>query len=263
MIIVGEKLNSSIPATLEALNAKDEATLIRLIQAQEKAGADYLDINTALCIHGEEESLIWLTQLAMKHSSCGIMLDSPSPQAITAAAAIVKDRPLILNSVTLTHRIDQIAPLAKAIGAGVVGLPIDEKGIPEDAEARTDNALRLVKMLSDYGIAYEQIYIDVLAQAISVGSNNAISALHTLHRVKTYCPGVNTICGLSNVSFGLPGRVNINCAFLSGAYLAGLSSAILDITSPAIRKTLAAARALAGDDEYCLEYIGVIRHMNN
>ncbi len=261
MMIVGEKLNSSIPSTLEALNAKDEATLVRLIRQQEQAGADYLDINTALCAHGEEESLLWLTKLALKHSSCGIMLDSPSPRVMEKAAAVIKNRPVIFNSVTLTDHIEQLMTLAKEMGAGVVGMPIDENAIPEDVDSRTKNALRLVEKLTAYGIIQEQIYIDVLAQAISVGNTNALSALQTIGNLKTFSPRVNTICGLSNVSFGLPGRVHINCAFLSAALYAGLDSAILDITSPALRKTLAAAKAVMGQDDYCLEYIGVTRQM--
>ncbi len=261
MMIVGEKLNSSIPATLSALDARDEAAVIGMIKAQEEAGADYLDINTALCAQGEQEAMLWVTGLAMEHSNCGIMLDSPSPQVIKEAAALIKDRPLIFNSVTLNERYEEVLPLALEYGAGVVGLPIDQNGIPEDAESRTQNALRLVQLITDYGLRQEQIYIDVLAQAVSVGNENALSALQTVEKLKAFCPRVRSICGLSNVSFGLPGRVNINCAFLSAAVYMGLDSAILDITSPAIRKTLAAARAVSGQDDYCLEYIGVIRQM--
>jgi 5-methyltetrahydrofolate--homocysteine methyltransferase len=259
MIIIGEKLNSSIPKTLTAINSGDTNYLINIIKEQEDAGASFLDINTAICGEDELAKLIWLVELALKNSKCGIMLDSPSPKVIKEAIKIIKDRKIIINSVTLTDRIDELLPVIKEAGAYVVGLPIDNVMMPETAKKRVDNASKLIEKITNFGIDIDKIYIDVLAEALSVGNENAMVTINTIKSLKELYPNVKTICGLSNISFGLPKRVNINCAFLTAAVVAGLDSAIMDITSQAMKTCLASSLAIAGKDDYCLEYISEIR----
>ena len=261
MIVVGEKLNSSIPKTLTAINHSDTDYLIRLIQEQEENGADFLDINTAICGEYELSKLIWLIDLAQKHSKCGIMIDSPSPAVIKEAVKTIKDRKIIINSITLTDRIDELLPVIKETGASVVGLPIDDVTLPETVEKRVENSKKLIQKVTDFGIPMEHIYIDVLAEALSVGNNNALNAVNTIRILKELYPNIKTICGLSNISFGLPKRLNINCAFLTAAVVAGLDSAIMDINLQAMKTCLAASLAIAGQDDYCLEYISAIRSL--
>jgi 5-methyltetrahydrofolate--homocysteine methyltransferase len=261
MIIIGEKLNSSIPNTLTAINDGDEQYLIDLIKSQEENGANFLDINTAICGEDELPKLIWLVELALANSKCGIMLDSPSPTVIKEAIKIIKDRKVIINSVTLTDRIDELLPVIKETGASVVGLPIDNVMMPETAEKRVDNANKLIEKITAFRISADKIYIDVLAEALSVGNENAMVAINTIRKIKELHPDVKTICGLSNISFGLPKRMNINCAFLTAAVVAGLDSAIMDIVSPTMKTCLVSSLALAGKDDYCLDYISLIRSM--
>ena len=259
MIIIGEKLNSSIKSTLQALKDGDEAYIVSLIESQAEHGAQYLDVNTAICEEQELEKMLWVIGLIKKHSDCGIMIDSPSPEVVKAALPAADGRPVMINSVTLTQRMQELKDVIRETGAGIVALPIDDAGIPETVESRLKNSELLVEKLTGYGIAEDKIFIDVLAQAVAVGSENAQITLKTLRQFKEKHPNIQTICGLSNISFGLPERIHINCAFLSAAIMDGLDSAILNIDSLGIRDCLNAALAVAGKDEYCIEYLGYIR----
>ncbi len=258
MIIIGEKLNTSIPKTQAAVASRDVEYLTGLISSQVESGADFLDINTAAGTENELESLTWLANLVMEHSKIGIMLDSPSPEVISEVIHIVKDRPVIVNSVTLADRLE-LLPVIRDTGAWVVGLPIDGDGIPDSPEKRAGNAGRLIRTITGSGIPAEKILIDVLAESLAVSDQNLMCTLHAIPLVKAIDPDVRTVCGVSNVSFGLPQRININCAFLSAVIAAGLDAAILDITSPAVKTALLSSLAVAGRDEYCLRYISHIR----
>ena len=259
MILIGEKLNSTIPSVRNALLSRDETAVAALATAQEGAGADYLDINTALCSDGELDAMRWVLDTVQRSTSCGIMLDSPDPDVLAAAAQMLDGRNMILNSITLGSASDRVLDAARELGAGVVCLPVSpDGGIPEDSRARAENACRLAQRCAAHGIAPEKLYIDVLVEAVSSGKH-ARTALDTVRAIRSELPGVHTICGLSNVSFGLPRRAAVNCAFLAAAMAAGLDSAILDVTSKRLRETLAAARALLGEDEYCMDYIHFCR----
>ncbi len=258
MIVAGEKFNSSIPKTFEILQKNDTAQLVALAKKQELAGAHYLDLNAAM--FGEEElsKLEALIGLVQESTSCGIMIDSPSPDVVKEAIKRVKDRPVIINSVTLTERLYELVPVAREYGAGIVALPIGEDGMPEDAEKRVENAKELIRILSENGIGHQGIFIDILAETLAVNQKSAFYAIEAVARLKALYPEVHTICGLSNISFGLPKRTNINAAFLTAAVFAGLDSAIMDITNDAMKAALFAALAVAGKDEYCMEYMNAV-----
>lgn len=258
MILIGEKLNSSIPRTLEAFTARDEAAVVRLITRQAAAGANYLDINTALCKGAEEETLRWVVELALAHSDCGIMLDSPDPGVIARVLPAVGTRPVILNSVTLTDRLAQLGPLAAETGAGIVALPMTS-GTPETAHERLENAVRLVESLRAFGVKDGRIYLDILVESLGLVPEHAAVTLETLSLIKSHLPGVRTTCGLSNISFGLPRRAVINAAFLAAAVTRDLDSAIVDVTNEAAMDACMAACAISGEDEFAMDYIRYMR----
>lgn len=198
--------------------------------------------------------MLWLLGLVLRHSGCGVMLDSPNPAVVQRAIATVGDRPVIINSVTLCERMDALLPTVRDTGAGVVALPIDTAGVPAAARRRADHCHRLVERITAAGVAADRIYLDVLAQAVAMDGGSAVDALETLRLVRAELPGVHTICGLSNVSFGLPKRAMMNNALLVAAVAAGLDSVILDPTNVSTMDTLVAAEALMGRDEYCMNY---------
>lgn len=269
MILIGEKLNSSIPSTGAAFEKNDFDYITDLICRQSEAGAEYLDLNAAVCTADsggtEYDMLVKLIKLVKENCNCNIMLDSPNADVLVRAAETVSDRKLILNSVTASERIDTVGPAAAKLNAGIVVLPISEAGIPASANERLEFAVKAVEKLNSYGVNDSQIYIDAIVEPVSSDEDGIKGAttLETLKLLKTQLaeshPDIKTICGLSNVSFGLPKRALINSTFLAMAVSAGLDSAILDVNSPAIADTLHALSALNGEDEFCVDYIGYMR----
>lgn len=260
MLIISEKLNSSIPAVLQAFREKNESFLIDLIQKQEQAGATYIDINTALLQEAETETMLYAIDLVKANSKLDLMIDSPNVPVILAAAERAKDRKIIINSVTLTDRIDELIPfLQNNPEIAVVGLPIPQGGISKTAEERVQCAGELIEKLTQNGISQDRIYLDVIVEALAVGDENAKITLETLRLMKEQYPNVKTTGGFSNISFGLPKRMLLNTAFLAMAMYQGLDSAIMDPAPDSMKKSYRAINALLGNDEYCMDYIDEIR----
>ncbi|MGI5965993.1 dihydropteroate synthase [Anaerotruncus rubiinfantis] len=259
MILIGEKLNSSIPAACEAMNARDEASIVALIRRQADAGARFLDVNTAICGEDALDRMLWVIGLIKSHCDCGIMIDTTDEAVMSRAVEAAAGRELILNSATIDERFGWVTALARESGAAVVGLPIDADGMPHSLEDKCGKIDLLVKKLREAGFSDEKIYVDVLVETLATGSESARNTIGAVRHVREHYPDVKTTCGLSNVSFGLPRRALVNAAFLSAAVFTGLSSAIIDPASPAMRDALAAANVVAGLDDYCMEYITYIR----
>lgn len=258
MILIGEKLNSSIPRAQQAFEARDAQTVTELIRTQAAAGASFLDVNTAVCAAGEQAAMLWTIGLIRENCDCGIMIDTADPKVMAAAVQAAGDCPLILNSATITDRFEAVTSLAKESGAAVVGLPIDDD-MPHSLEEKCQKLDFLIEKLRAAGIQDDRIYADVLVETLATDGGSAKSALGAIAYMAENYPDVKTTCGLSNVSFGLPRRALINTAFVSAAMAAGLSSAIIDPVSPAMRDAIAAARVVAGLDDYCMDYITYIR----
>ncbi len=252
MILIGEKLNSSIPSTLEAFEARNEAAVLSLIQLQEKAGAAYLDVNTSLCAN-EQDALLWVAGLIRAHSKCGIMIDTADPEVMAQAVQAAQGTDFILNSATIDERFEEVTSLAKKSNAALVALPISLEGQEPGLKGRCANIDKLIGKLRQAGIPDKHIFLDVLAETLATDTESAIA-----YTAASY-PQVKTTCGLSNVSFGLPRRGLINSAFLTTAVFSGLSSAILDPSSRPLRDALAAALAIAGQDDFCMDYITYLR----
>lgn len=259
MILIGEKLNSSVPRTFSAMQEQNAQGIVDLIRAQESAGAEYLDINTSLFGADEAEKMLWVVGLALEHSSCGIMLDSPNPAVIKEVIPHIKDRPVIINSVTLTERLEELLPVIKEYNASVVALPMG-KAMPQSLKERMENAARLLEIFRQNDIEDGKVYIDLIAEALSYNAESAGIAVEMARKMRKEYPKVHTVCGLSNISFGLPGRTYINNAFLSALIINGMDSAILDVTNKQTLTTVYAALALAGQDEFCMDYITYARN---
>ena len=252
--IIGENLNSSVPKTFEAFENKDDSYIIDLIKSQENSGASYLDVNTAMC-KNESDTMVWVIDLIINHSNCGILLDSINVDAIEYAAKHIQNRNFIINSVTLTERINEYMPIALKYKAGIIGMAIQQFGAKTTSNERVINAGKLIETFLNYGIKKENIYIDAVVDSLITDDQNAKITLEAIYKIKNKFPDIKLICGISNLSYGLPKRININTAFLSMAILCGVDGAILDITSPAIQAAILSANMLCGNDEYCMNYI--------
>lgn len=259
MIIVGEKLNSSIPKMYELMKENNTAAIKQIAVDQQNAGANFLDINTAIFRENEYDMLKYVLEIVLENTECGIMLDSPSPAIIEKSIKLISNREIIINSITLQDRINELLPIVKSYNSGVVCLPIDKEGIPKTAEKRVKNSLKLIEILQEAGIDKKKIYIDVLAETLAVNSEAAVTTIKAISDLRKAEADVHIICGVSNVSFGLPKRTSINAAFLTTAIFAGLDSGIVDITNEQIQSTIYISELVSGLDEYCMEYLGYIR----
>lgn len=263
MIIIGEKLNSSIPSAKEAMNGRDAGAIRALVAAQMAGGAHYLDINTAVC-ENERQTMLWVLELAaevIQGSGCGVMIDTTSGEVAATAAGFLVGRgiPMILNSITVTDRFDAFLPIVQQYSMGVVCMPMGDAGIPATAAERAENAGILIERLRSAGVGDDRIYMDAMVEALATGEKNPSVTLETIACLKEKFPAVRTICGLSNVSFGLPRRICLNTVFLAMAAYAGLDAVIMDITSKPMQDALFSAEALCGRDEYCANYIAYMR----
>jgi 5-methyltetrahydrofolate--homocysteine methyltransferase len=254
LIIIGEKLNSSVKKTREAMENNDAGYIRALAEAQFAAGAGYVDVNAAMFLDNEAEKLLWAVEIAARPEG-KISLDSPSAAVIEEVLQKKPMADIIINSITLeSERFDSFLPLVLQYNAGVVALPIDDSGIPATAQERVQVAERLVAALTGAGVPEEKIFLDVLVETAATGDGPK-TALETARRLRQSHPDIHIVCGLSNVSFGLPKRESLNMAFLAAAIINGLDSAIMDITNVNLRNILYAAQVIAGNDEYCIEFI--------
>lgn len=264
MLIVGEKLNSSIKRVAEAIEARDTAVIQDLARRQAEAGADYLDANAAIRVSQELDDLAWLIETIRAVTDRPLCIDSPNPAAIARGLELLRSsghpgRPLI-NSITAEpERLQGILPLAGQYHCPVVALTSDEQGIPTTVEDRLRIAGRIVAEAEKYGVPCEDLYFDPLVLPVSTDVRNAVLFMEALSAIKAEYPGVKTISGLSNVSYGLPKRKIINRAFLIMAMHAGMDAAILDPLDADLMGLLKAGEMLLGRDEFCMNYLMAYR----
>ncbi len=261
MIIVGELINGSRHSVGRAIEHRDAECIAQLAQRQVDAGATWVDVNSARVGEQEIEDLRWLVQAVADASDCPVSVDSAEPEATAAALAVYDQaRPPLINSVNLDEaRLRAIVPLALDSGASVIALATDDTSVPGDGPQRVEIALRLLERLVAEGIGPDRIFLDPVVMPLSTSHESAAMVYGAIEAIRAQAPECHVICGISNVSYGLPQRAALNRAFLAQAILAGLDAAILDPLDAAMMQTAYAAEALAGRDEWCLEYIGAHR----
>jgi 5-methyltetrahydrofolate--homocysteine methyltransferase len=255
LIIVGEQINTSRRSIAEAVDKRDASYIIKIARGQAEAGAHYIDVNAGTYLEWETECLCWLVETIQSELDLPLCLDSPNPLALAEAIKRHKGEPII-NSISLeAERFRALLPVVTSRPCHVVALCMAEMSMPTTVEDRVRVGAELIKRLTDAGIPLERIYVDPLIQPISVDTGMALAALGAISRIMSDFPGANTICGLSNISFGLPARRLINRNFLSLCLSHGLSAVILDPTDKQLMATLLAAEMLLDRDEYCENFI--------
>ncbi|SFR03900.1 methyltetrahydrofolate cobalamin methyltransferase [Desulfoscipio geothermicus] len=259
MLIVGELINSSRSQIKEAIEKRGDVFIKQLARDQFEAGANYVDVNAGTFYGREPEKLEWLVEVVQQEVNCPLCIDSPNPDALRRALEKHQGEALI-NSVTAEEkRYKEIVPLVKEYGARVIALTIDESGIPDNREKRIKIAEQLVERLVADGVNEDRIYIDPLVEPLSTKDENGLIALETINYIAGKDWEVHTICGLSNISFGLPGRKFINHAFAAMAVASGLDSAILNPLDKHLLGLLKAGVALTNKDPYCKGYLTAYR----
>lgn len=255
MIVVGEKINTSRKSISEAVEKRDSDFIISVAKEQAEAGATYIDVNAGTFVDKETECLCWLVETVQSALDLPLCLDSPSPDALREAMKLHKGIPMI-NSISMEEdRLKPLLPVVTSSPCHIIALCMGQAAMPTTTEDRVQVGSELIGVLTEAGVPIENIHVDPLIQPVSVDTNMGIASLGAIRRIMDEFPGVNTICGLSNISFGLPERHLINRNFLALAIAHGLSGAILDPTDRQLMSTLLTVDMLLGRDEYCEHYI--------
>ena len=253
--VVGERINPTGKKRLQqALRDGDSAYPCAQAVAQAEAGAQVLDVNAGLPGIDEAATLEHLVKDLQAITDLPLQLDSSNPEALSRALRIYNGKPIV-NSVNGEQKtLDTILPLCKKYGAAVVGLALDEHGIPADAEGRFAIAKRIAAAANAAGIPNEDIYIDCLTLTASAQQEGAVQTLEALTRCKKEL-GVRTVLGVSNISFGLPCRGYLNTTFLTMAMAAGLDLAIMNPNTPEMMAAVRAYRVLTSQDKQSSDYV--------
>jgi len=259
MLIVAERINSSRKSIARALETNDVNLIQTEATAQAEAGADYIDVNAGTFIGDELDRLKWAVEVVQEAVDLPLCIDSPDPAVIEAVFPLVKRSPMI-NSITLEPlRLEGILPLVAEYGTKVIGLCQSEDTMAETAEEKLQLAGQLIERVTKAGIPLDNLYIDPLVYPLATNPQSALATMEAIGRIMEEFPGVHTICGLTNISYGLPKRKLINRTFLVTAISRGLDSVILDPTDNQLFGALKAALAIISKDEYCIDYIGAFR----
>lgn len=258
MIIIGEKINGSIPSCGKAIAARDEAWIRNLARIQEDAQADYLDCCASVNVN-ELETMKWLLDIIQSETDTRVCVDSPDPKVCADALAYCK-KPGLVNSVSLEKdKIDVIFPVIADTKWSCVALLSGNKGIPKTAGERLDNFKELLDRAAGFGIAPGRLFIDPLVEGLATNQTSLLTFAEVCRGIREIEPRVHITSGLSNISYGLPVRKMLNMSFMVLAMQAGMDSAIVDPTNRDMMGLIYATNALLGEDDFCMEYISAYR----
>ena len=255
MIIIGEKLNGSIPSVAKAIAERDADLIRERAKMQAEAGADFLDVCASVEEEVEVETLKWMIDIVQEVTDTRICVDSPSAKTCAEGIKLCK-RPGLVNSVSLEgNKIDTIFPVIADTDWECVALLCDNDGIPDSVEKRMKVFHGIMEKAKEYNIAPSRLHIDPLVVTLSTDQTALTVFAQCCRQIKAEYPDIHITSGLSNISYGLPVRKNINQAFMVLAMNAGMDSAIVDPTNKNMIGMIYAANALLEKDEYCLNYI--------
>ena len=258
-VIIGERINpTGRKALAEEMKAGDFSRVERDVLAQVAAGAHMLDVNAGIPLADEPAILAHTIKLVQSLTDLPLSIDSSIVEALEAGLAVYQGKPLV-NSVTgEEERLERVLPLVKKYGAAVVAISNDDTGISEDPDVRFAVARRIVERAADHGIPASDIVVDPLVMPIGAMATAGRQVFALVGRLRDELK-VNSTCGASNVSFGLPNREGINAAFLPMAIASGMTSAITNPMQPDLRRAVMAADVLNGNDPDCGRWIAAFR----
>jgi 5-methyltetrahydrofolate--homocysteine methyltransferase len=260
-VVIGERINPTNRKDLKkALAAKDMGFIEKEAKAQFDSGADIVDINISAPGIDEKILLKEAIEIVQKAVDCPLAIDTTNAEALSEALKVVEGKVLVNSVNGKEESLKNILPLVKEYNTAVVGLTMDEKGIPHDVDTRLRITEKIIAHASKEGVAKEDIIIDCLV--LSAGTNPAevMTILEAIKAVEERF-GINTVVGLSNISFGLPRRSLVNSAFLSIAISYGLDAAIIDPSEKVLMDAIKASDLLTGRDEWGMKYITAYRGM--
>jgi len=253
--IIGERINPTGRKVLAAEMA--DGNLQRVADdavAQVAAGAAILDVNAGVPMVDEPALLAQVVKLVQSLTDVPLCLDSSVVGALARGLETYEGKALVNSVNGEENRLEAVLPLVKKYGAAVIGLAMDDSGIPETPEGRFQVARKILDRARDHGIDPSDVLIDPLVLPVGASPNAGRVVLDTL-RMVTGELGVNTVCGASNVSFGLPNRPGLNAAFLSMTVASGITAVIANPLEETSRTGILAGNVLMGKDEHCMGWI--------
>lgn len=260
MLIIGELINTSRKVINEAVDNKDIEYLKKIARDQVNAGADYIDINCGTKVFNEVETMEWLVQNLQETIQTPLCIDTPNPKALEAGLALCKYGQPMINSISdEKERFDVMLPLILKYKAKVIALCMDDSGIPNTVDDRMRVVHNLYAKLTGAGIPDEDLYFDPLIKPVSSVETAGLEVLETIRQIKAQYPKVHFVCGLSNVSHGLPNRKILNRLFTVQTMTMGMDGYILNPTDKGMMGFIYATKALLGQDEYCADYLAAHR----
>ena len=258
-VIIGERINPTGRKLLaEEMKADDFSRVEADAIAQVKAGAHMLDVNAGIPLADEPALLAKAIQVVQAVTDVPLSIDSSIIAALEAGLAVYQGKALV-NSVTGEDEcLEAVLPLVAKYNCAVVAISNDETGISEDPNVRFEVAKKIVERAADYGISHENIVVDPLVMPIGAINSAGKQIIHLVGRLKNELK-VNTTCGASNVSFGLPNRNGINAAFLTMAIASGMTSAITSPLHSEVMQAILGANVMMGNDPNCTNWIEQFR----
>ena len=258
MIIIGEKINGSIPSMGKAIAARDAAYIADIAKKQSEAGAAFIDV-CASVNEGELETLRWLLDVVQEATDTPISVDSPDSNCCVAAMPYCK-RPGLINSVSAEgNKIETVFPIIADTKWEVMALLCDDTGIPKTAAKRIEVFEVILAKIEEYGIAPSRLHIDPLVEMLCTSENGIETLVEVMTYIKKRSPEVHISGAVSNISFNLPARKLLNQAFAALAIQSGMDSAVLDPLNRDLLGMIYATEALLGRDYFCMDYINGYR----
>ncbi|MEL7660431.1 methyltetrahydrofolate cobalamin methyltransferase [Acetobacterium wieringae] len=254
MIIIGEKINGTIPSVKAAIERKDADYIAALAVKQTEAGATYIDVCASTAPEFEIETLKWLMDIVQNATDTPLCLDSPNPRVIEAVFKYA-NKPGLINSISEEgDKCEVLLPLLEGNSWQVVGLTCDNKGIPSDVETKVAITKIMVEKAAKYGITPDRIHIDPCVMALSTENNSMLNFAEEIRQIKALYPTIHVTGAISNMSFGLPVRSLLNKTCMAFAMEAGMDSAVIDPLNRDMMGTIFATYALLGQDKHCRKY---------
>ncbi|MDR3337096.1 MAG: methyltetrahydrofolate cobalamin methyltransferase [Treponema sp.] len=259
MIIIGEKINGSIPLVGKAIAEKNADIIRDLAKRETDTGATFIDVCASVPEAHEVETLKWLVDLVQSVTDTPIALDSPSVKTLAAAIPFC-NKPGLINSVSGEGgKMEVIFPIIAETGWQCVALLCDDSGLPKTAEKRLEVFGNIMTRAKTFGIAPARLHIDPLVEMLCTSEDGIGMVTGVMKEIKGQYPDIHITGGASNISFNLPARKFVNRAFIILSMAAGMDSAIIDPTNPDMIGLIYATEALLGYDEMCIEFITAFR----
>lgn len=259
--IIGERIN---PTGRKALAAEMAAGDLQRVAAdalaQVEAGAALLDVNAGIPMVDEPALLAQVVELVQSLTDVPLCIDSSVVDALARGLEVYEGKALVNSVNGEEDRLESVLPLVKKHGAAVIGLAMDESGIPEHPHQRLEVAKKILERAQDHGIAAADVVIDPLVLPVGASPTSGRVVLETLRLLRDEL-GVNTVCGASNISFGLPDRPGLNSAFLSMTAASGITAVIANPLEAVSYAGILAGDLLMGNDEHCMNWIKAHRKL--